>query len=125
MFQKSLPFIRLLGQQDAMNQCRPFRTILPTGNINDLLYQKQLYQERIGYRQKYSNRLRELSRTGIDLSQALQVERRVLSSTQALDSVREIIQDLSSSFPHLREVLQRVEAMTDSGIPDDTNAMVQ
>jgi coiled-coil domain-containing protein 40 len=84
--------------------------------INDLLYQKQLQQERISYKQKYALRLRELSQSGVDSSQSLQVERRVLSATQALDNVKEIIFELQSTFPHLREVLERVSAMTDPSI---------
>ena len=86
------------------------------GDINDLLYQKQVFQERISYRHKYSKRLRELSQNGVDLSQALQVERRLLSATQALDNVKEIILDLQREHPHLAEVLQRVGSMTDAGI---------
>lgn len=86
------------------------------GEINDLLYQKQLFQERIAYRQKYSRRLKELSQTGIELSQSLQVERRLLSASQALDNVREIIADLQGAHPHLVDVLQRVGAMTDPGL---------
>jgi len=84
--------------------------------INDLLYQKQLQQERISYKQKYASRLRELSQSGVDSSQSLQVERRVLSATQALDNVKEIIGELQSAFPHLNEVLQRVDAMTNPSI---------
>jgi len=87
-------------------------------NINDLLYRKQLLQERIAYRQKYATRLREVSQAGIDLGQALPVERKLLSSVQALDNVKEIIEELQVSFPHLREVLERVQAMTDPGIDD-------
>ena len=34
-------------------------------SINDLLYQKQLFQERVGYRQKYCTRLKELSVSGV------------------------------------------------------------
>lgn len=86
------------------------------GEINDLLYQKQVYQERISYRQKYSKRLRELSQVGVDLTQSLQVERRLLSAGQALDNVKEIIADLRDANPHLTEVLQRVAAMTDPGL---------
>ena len=86
------------------------------GHINDLLYQKQLQQERISYKQKYASRLRELSSSGVDAGQSLQVERRVLSASQALDNVSEIITELQSGFPHLKEVLQRVEAMTDPSI---------
>lgn len=87
------------------------------GEINDLLYQKQLQQERIMYRQKYVNRLKEFSTSGgMDPSQSLQIERRVLAASQALDNVREIIADLQLSFPHMKEVLQRVDAMTDPSI---------
>lgn len=81
-------------------------------HINDQLYQKQLQQERISYRQKFINRLREVSQTGVDITQSLQVERRMLTANQALDNVKEILIDLQTSFPHLKEVLQRVEAMT-------------
>lgn len=81
-------------------------------HINDQLYQKQLQQERISYRQKFINRLREVSQTGVDVTQSLQVERRMLTANQALDNVKEILIDLQTSFPHLKEVLQRVEAMT-------------
>ena len=87
------------------------------GEINDLLYQKQLLQERIMYRQKYVNKLKDyMTSGGIDSSQSLQIERRVLSASQALDNVREIITDLQLSFPHMKEVLQRVDAMTDPSI---------
>ena len=87
------------------------------GEINDLLYQKQLLQERIMYRQKYVNKLKDYTTSGgIDSSQSLQIERRVLSASQALDNVREIIADLQLSFPHMKEVLQRVDAMTDPSI---------
>ena len=86
------------------------------GEINDLLYQKQLAQERISYRQKFVKRLKELSQTGIDPSQGMQVERRLLSATQGLDNVKEIIFDLQRSHPHLEEVLRRVAAMADPGL---------
>lgn len=84
--------------------------------INELLYRKQLHQERISYRQKYANRLRDLAQSGVDSSQSLQVERRVLSASQALDNVKEIILDLQAAFPHLQEVLLRVDAMTNPSI---------
>lgn len=90
--------------------------------INDLLYQKQLMQERISYRQKYCARLREVSQAGIDLNQALTVERKLLSSTQALDNVKEIIHELQSAFPHLKEVLERVAAMASPEIEDSAEA---
>ena len=97
---------------DSEEQCHQLQS-----QINDLLYQKQLQQERISYKQKYAARLRELSQgPGVDMSQSLQVERRVLSASQALDNVREIIGELQSTFPHLKEVLQRVSAMTDPSI---------
>lgn len=89
--------------------------------MNDLLYQKQLNQERVAYRQKYSKRLREITNTGIDISQALPVERRLLAASQALDNVREIINDLQISHPHLNEVLSRVIAMTDPSLDIDIN----
>jgi chromosome segregation ATPase len=97
---------------EAEETCHVLQT-----NINEMLYQKQLLQERIAYRQKYTSRLRELSQTGIDLSQALPIERKLLSSSQALDNVKEIIEELQSSFPHLNEVLQRVSVMADASIP--------
>ena len=53
---------------------------------------------------------------GVDISQSLQVERRMLTANQALDNVKEILNDLQTSFPHLKEVLQRVEAMTNPKI---------
>lgn len=90
--------------------------------INDLLYQKQLMQERITYRQKYCARLREVSQAGIDLNQALTVERKLLSSTQALDNVKEIIEELQSAFPHLKEVLERVLAMSSPEIEETSTA---
>ena len=83
------------------------------GEINDLLYQKQLNQERISYKQKYNKRLRELSQSGIDQSQSLQVERRLLTASQALENVREIIGNLKQAYPHLAEVLARVNSMAD------------
>ena len=83
------------------------------GEINDLLYQKQLNQERISYKQKYNKRLKELSQSGIDQSQSLQVERRLLTASQALDNVKEIIGSLQQSYPHLTEVLVRVSAMAE------------
>lgn len=84
--------------------------------INDLLYQKQLGQERLAYRQKYVKRMKELSQNGVDNTQALQVERKLLSATQGLENVKEIIVDLQEHHPHLHEVLKRVLTMTDSGI---------
>lgn len=84
--------------------------------VNDLLYQKQLNQERIAYHQKYAKRLRELSVNGIDPSQYLNVERRLLSGLVAVDNVKEIISGLSQQHPHLVEVLGRVMAMTDPRI---------
>ena len=83
------------------------------GQINDLLYRKQLYQERISYKQKFSKRLKELSSVGVDQSQAMQVERKLVSSTQSLDNVRAIISDLQNMHPHLTEVLTRVATMTE------------
>lgn len=92
------------------------------GDINELLYTKQLSQERISYRQKYINRLREYASqfsTGIDPAQSLQVERRVLAASQALDNVREIIADISEAYPHLNDILGRVDQMTDPAIDVD------
>ena len=85
------------------------------GDINDLLYKKQLNSERISYKQKFSKRLRDLSQTPIDQTQVLQVERRLLSASQALDNVKTIVFDLQSMHPHLAEVLTRVAAMADPG----------
>ncbi len=98
------------------------------GSINDLLYQKQLLQERIGYRQKFISRLRELSNSSggpMDINQTLQIERKLVASTQALDNVQEIILELQSNFPHLQEVLARVSAMTDPAItiPSESDQM--
>ncbi len=83
------------------------------GQINDLLYRKQLHQERISYKQKFSKRLKELGAVGVDQGQAMQVERKLLSSTQSLDNVRAIIGDLQNMHPHLTEVLSRVATMTE------------
>jgi septation ring formation regulator EzrA len=83
------------------------------GEINDILYQKQLNSERISYRQKFSKRLKEISQVGIDNTQSLQIERRLLSASQALENVKEIISDLQASNPHLGNVLSRVLEMTD------------
>jgi septation ring formation regulator EzrA len=85
-------------------------------DINDLLYQKQLNQERISYRQKYVKRLKDFSATGIDISLTLQTQRRLLAASQALDNVKEIVVDLQRTHPHLTDVLERVMAMTDPGI---------
>ena len=86
------------------------------GDINDILYQKQLNQERISYRQKFSKRLKEISQVGIDNTQSLQVERRLLSASQALENVREIVAELQGCHPHLNNVLSRVMEMTDPAI---------
>jgi coiled-coil domain-containing protein 40 len=84
--------------------------------INELLYQKQLNQERISYRQNYVRRLKDLSGTRAEPSQSVVLERRLLSSSQALDNVREIIISLQSVHPHLTDVLQRVIAMANPNI---------
>ena len=86
------------------------------GEINDLMYQKQLRQERIAYRQKYLKRLREVTTNGIDSSQVLPIERKLLSSSQALDNVRAIIVEMQTAHPHLSEVLELVATMTDPGL---------
>ena len=87
------------------------------GGINDLLYRKQLFQERISYQQKFSKRLKDLSGAGgVEQAQSLQVERKLLSSTQALDNVREIIADLQGAHPHLGEVLSRVATMAEPAL---------
>ena len=89
------------------------------GLVNDLLYQKQLNQEQISYRQKYAKKLKELTAgSGIEMSQSMQVERKLLSSTQAIDNVKEIILSLTQTQPHLGDVLSRVLAMTGSGIAE-------
>ena len=84
--------------------------------INELLYQKQLNQERILYRQNYVKRLKDLSGTRAESSQSIVLERRLLSSSQALDNVREIILGLQSVHPHLTDVLDRVIAMANPNI---------
>lgn len=84
--------------------------------VNDLMYQKQLRQERIAYRQKYLKRIREVTATGIDSAQVLPVERKLLSASQAVDNVRDIISELQKAHPHLKDVLQLVATMTDPGI---------
>jgi coiled-coil domain-containing protein 40 len=85
--------------------------------INDLLYQKQINGERIAYKQKYLKLVRESSsKEVIVFGQALQVERKLLVSSQALDNLRDLLTDLSGSYPHLQDVLARVQNMTDSGI---------
>jgi coiled-coil domain-containing protein 40 len=84
--------------------------------INELLYQKQLNQERISYRQNYVRRLKDLSGARAEPSQSVVLERRLLNSSQALDNVREIIIGLQSIHPHLTDVLQRVIAMADPNI---------
>ena len=43
----------------------------------------------------------------------MQVERKLLSSTQSLDNVRAILGDLQNMHPHLTEVLSRVATMTE------------
>lgn len=86
------------------------------GEINDLLYQKQVYQERISYRTKYFKRLKETASVGVEMAQSLQIERRLLSANQALENVKTIIGDLTDAHPHLSEVLQRVGAMTEPGL---------
>ena len=85
--------------------------------INDLLYQKQLNQERTSYKQKYAKRLKDLSQMRVDPSQSLQVERKLLSSSQALANVKDIIFSLQSTHPHLVDVLERVAAMANPDVP--------
>ena len=84
--------------------------------INELLYQQQLNQERISYRQNYVRRLKDLSGTRAEPSQSVVLERRLLSSSQSLDNVIEIIIGLKSVHPHLTDVLQRVIAMANPNI---------
>eukprot|EP00605_Chrysophyceae_sp_TOSAG23-4_P001139 GSChrysophyteH1.ASY1.ANO1.1246.1 assembled CDS len=75
----------------------------------------ELERERISYRQKFSKRLRDLSQSGVEVAQTLQVERRLLSASQALENVSSIVNDLQSMHPHLSEVLTRVSAMAELG----------
>ena len=84
--------------------------------INELLYQKQLNQERILYKQNYVKRLKDLSGTRAESSQLIVLERRLLASSQALDNVREIILGLQFVHPHLTDVLDRVIAMANPNI---------
>lgn len=92
------------------------------GEINDLLYQKQLNQERMAYKQKYAKRLKDLAQSRVEPSQSLMLERRLLSSSQALDNVKEIIIGLQSVHPHLAEVLERVVAMADPNVNMNSSA---
>jgi hypothetical protein len=75
-----------------------------------------LNQERIAYRQKYAKRIKELASSALETSQAMNVERKLLSGLQALDNVKEIVIGLIQLQPHLHEVLSRVLAMTDSSL---------
>lgn len=86
------------------------------GEINDLLYQKQLNQERLAYRDKFSRKFKEFMQVPIDVSQSLQIERRLVAATQGLESVKEIIVDLQDRHPHLFDVLQRVSYMADPSL---------
>lgn len=90
-------------------------------SINNNLYQKQLNQERLLYKQKYLKRLKEYSNTGIDVSLTLQTQRRLLAASQALDNVKEIIYDLKNSNPHLNDILDRVMEMTNTTIQFQEN----
>jgi coiled-coil domain-containing protein 40 len=92
------------------------------GEINDLLYQKQLNQERMSYKQKYAKRLKDLAQSKVEPSQTLMLERRLLASSQALDNVKEIIIGLQSVHPHLAEVLERVVAMADPNVNINSSA---
>jgi coiled-coil domain-containing protein 40 len=92
------------------------------GEINDFLYQKQLNQERMSYKQKYAKRLKDLAQSRVEPSQSLMFERRLLSSSQALDNVKEIIVGLQSVHPHLAEVLERVVAMADPNVKLNSSA---
>ena len=92
------------------------------GEINDLLYQKQLNQERMSYKQKYAKRLKDLAQSKVEPSQSLMLERRLLASSQALDNVKEIIIGLQSVHPHLAEVLERVVAMADPNVNINSSA---
>ncbi len=85
--------------------------------INQLLYQKQLLQERISYRQKFTSKLKEMtSHPKHESSMSLGVERKFVASLHALENVKEIIAELSKQYPHLTEVLERVVAMTDPSL---------
>ncbi|CAM9524464.1 unnamed protein product, partial [Ectocarpus fasciculatus] len=81
--------------------------------INDMLYQKQRSQERISYGHTYIKKLREYMSGNVEHSNALQAERRLLAGSQALENVRDIINDLQRMHPHLTDVLERVYNMTD------------
>jgi hypothetical protein len=84
--------------------------------LNDFLYRKQLNQERISYHQKYFKRIKELSAVSIESSQHLNIERKLLSTLQSLENVKEILLGLSQLYPHLYEILERVLIMTDPSI---------
>ena len=86
--------------------------------INDMLYQKQRSQERISYGQTYVKKIREFMSGSTEHSNALQAERRLLAGSQALENVRDIINDLQRLHPHLSEVLGRVYNMTDPGLDE-------
>ena len=86
------------------------------GDVNDLLYHKQLNQERIAYREKFLRKLRENVQQGIDLTKSLQIERRLVAADQALQSVVDIVENLQNSYPHLLDVFQRVGNMTNPTI---------
>jgi len=66
--------------------------------------------------------MKELGQKGIDPAQALQVERRLLSASQALENVKEVILGLQESHPHLQEVLSRVLTMANPGL-DNVNEL--
>jgi len=57
----------------------------------------------------------------VDPSQSLQVERKLLSSSQALANVKDIILNLQATHPHLVDVLQRVIAMAHPDVPSLTD----
>lgn len=96
-------------------ECEALNTELQT-RINDLLYKKQLNQERIGYKQKYLKKMKELASEGVDASQSLQIERRLMGANQGMENVQEIISDLEKAHPHLSDVLGRVRSMTDADL---------
>ena len=96
-------------------ECEATNAELQT-KINDLLYRKQLNQERISYKNKYLKKVKELSSNGVEASQSLQIERRLLGATQGLENVVGIINDLEKAHPHLVDVLDRVKSMTDPNL---------
>lgn len=85
-------------------------------DINDLLFQKQLQQEQIFYKQKFCKRNKELVASDNKISQSIMIDRSFLLAKQDLESLQDILYSLSSVYPHLYEVLQRVIKMTNVDI---------